>query len=161
MPAGLRVRKNIARGHANHCDGTRAVNGAGPAPRVSGDGRRSDRLFELLRGAERDLLAGLDLDRFAGRRLRPIRAARFLTCRMPSPPMRMRSPFLRCLTILPTRPPRIASACFLEISLSSAMLAARCFSVTVVVVAISPSSMKRWRGSSAAQSEAVKRFGCG
>src|SRR3954470_2884684 len=31
----------------------------------------SDRLFEFLGGAERDLLAGLDLDRFAGRRIAP------------------------------------------------------------------------------------------
>src|ERR1700692_4766905 len=76
--------------------------------------------------------------------LRPMRAARLRTCKMPSPPMRMRSPFLRCLTILPTRPPRMASACFFDSSLSSARLAARFFNVTVVDVvlaAIRSSSM--------------------
>ena len=59
----------------------------------------------------------------------------------------MRSPFFRCLTIWLTRPPRMASACFFESSLSSATLAARCFNVTVVAgcVAIRPSSIKRWR----------------
>ena len=64
--------------------------------------------------------------------LRPMRAARLRTCRMPRPPMRIRSPFFRCLTIWPTRPPRMASACFFDSSLSSATLAARCFNVTVV-----------------------------
>src|SRR5271166_163011 len=89
--------------------------------------------------------------------LRPMRAARFRTCRMPRPPIRMRSPFLRCLTILPTRPASMASACFFESSLSSATLAARCFNVTVVagLVAMRPSSMKRWRGKSARHIDAL------
>src|SRR6202165_4024743 len=67
--------------------------------------------------------------------LRPMRAARLRTCRMPRPTMRMRSPFFRCLVIRPTRSFRMASACFLDNSCSSAMAAARCLSVTVVGVA--------------------------
>src|SRR6266540_545404 len=35
--------------------------------------------------------------------LRPMRAARFLTCKIPSPAIRMRSPFLRCLVMRATR----------------------------------------------------------
>jgi hypothetical protein len=60
----------------------------------------------------------------------------------------------------------MASACFLESSLSSARLAARCFNVTVGavilpgVVVISPSyEAVAWK--SAAHGEAVKRFGSG
>ena len=34
---------------------------------------------------------------------RPIRAGRFLTCRMPKPAILIRSPFLRCLVMRPTR----------------------------------------------------------
>ena len=41
--------------------------------------------------------------------LRPIRAARFLTCKIPRPAIPTRSPFLRCLVIRPTRSPRRAS----------------------------------------------------
>src|SRR6266700_2978271 len=63
--------------------------------------------------------------------LRPSRAARLRTCRMPSPPMRMRSPFLRCLVTRLTRSPSTASVCFFDISWFSAKLAARCFIVTV------------------------------
>src|SRR5947199_2608565 len=63
--------------------------------------------------------------------LRPIRAARWRTCRMPSPPMRKRLPFFRCLTMLPTMSLSIASACFFAISWPSASSAARCLRVTV------------------------------
>src|SRR5205823_9015107 len=35
--------------------------------------------------------------------LRPMRAARFLTCRLPRPEMRLREPVLRCLPRLATR----------------------------------------------------------
>ena len=67
--------------------------------------------------------------------LRPMRAARLRTCRIPRPTMRIRSPFFRCLVILVTRSLRMASACFLDNSWSSAMADARCLSVTVVGVA--------------------------
>src|SRR5215468_1793884 len=67
--------------------------------------------------------------------LRPMRAARLRTCRMPRPLMRMRSPFLRCLTRSPTRSLRIVSACFFGTSWVSARDAARCLMVTVVGVA--------------------------
>src|SRR5882757_6238795 len=67
--------------------------------------------------------------------LRPIRAARLRTCRMPRPTMRMRSPFLRCLVIIVTMSVKMLSACFFESSCASAIAAARCFSVTVVGVA--------------------------
>src|ERR1700730_9644429 len=67
--------------------------------------------------------------------LRPMRAARLRTCRMPRPAMRMRSPFLRCLTRSPTRSLRIVSACFFGTSWVSARDAARCLMVTVVGVA--------------------------
>src|SRR5205823_12557505 len=63
--------------------------------------------------------------------LRPIRAARWRTCRMPSPPMRRRLPFFRCLTMLPTMSLSIASACFFATSWLSASSAARCLRVTV------------------------------
>src|SRR5689334_3395016 len=63
--------------------------------------------------------------------LRPSRAARLRTWRMPSPPMRIRSPFLRCLVTKVTRSPSTASVCFFDISWFSAKLAARCFMVTV------------------------------
>src|SRR5437016_1526912 len=63
--------------------------------------------------------------------LRPIRAARWRTCRMPSPTRRRRLPFFRCLTMLPTRSLRIPSACFFAISWLSASSAARCLRVTV------------------------------
>src|SRR6202048_1048902 len=66
--------------------------------------------------------------------LRPMRAARLRTCRMPSPPMRMRSPFLRCLVTRPTRSPSTASVCFFDISWDSERFAARCFRVTVAGV---------------------------
>src|SRR6476660_1088383 len=68
--------------------------------------------------------------------LRPMRAARLRTCRMPRPPMRMRSPFFRCFTTRSTMLPRIASACFLESSWPSATFADRCFSVTVGAVVL-------------------------
>src|SRR5215213_9495642 len=68
--------------------------------------------------------------------LRPMRAARLRTCRMPRPPMRMRSPFLRCFTTRSTMLPRIASACFFESSWPSATFAERCFSVTVGAVVL-------------------------
>src|ERR1700676_2182614 len=67
--------------------------------------------------------------------LRPMRAARLRTCRMPRPTMRMRSPFFRCLVIRLTMSLRMDSACFLDNSCSSAIAAARCLSVTVVGVA--------------------------
>src|SRR5215470_14620537 len=67
--------------------------------------------------------------------LRPMRAARLRTWRMPRPPMRMRSPFLRCFTTRPTKSPRIVSDCFFAISWLPAKVAARCFRVTVVCVA--------------------------
>src|SRR3954452_7805519 len=67
--------------------------------------------------------------------LRPMRAARLRTWRMPRPTMRIRSPFLRCLVTLPTRSVRMASVCFFDSSWSSARPAARCLSVTVVGVA--------------------------
>src|SRR4051812_47920695 len=60
-----------------------------------------------------------------------MRAARLRTWRIPRPPIRMRSPFLRCLVTKPTSSPRTDSACFLDISCDSARLAARCFNVTV------------------------------
>src|SRR5215472_16927248 len=63
--------------------------------------------------------------------LRPSRAARLRTTRMPRPPMRMRSPFLRCLVTKPTRSPSTASVCFFDISWDSERFAARCLSVTV------------------------------
>src|SRR5256886_8202267 len=50
---------------------------------------------------------------------------------MPSPPRRRRLPFFKCLMILPTNSPRIASACFFAISWVSASSAARCLRVTV------------------------------
>src|SRR6516162_1471843 len=67
--------------------------------------------------------------------LRPMRAARLRTWRMPRPLMRMRSPFLRCLTRSPTKSLRIVSACFFGTSWVSARAAARCLMVTVVGVA--------------------------
>src|SRR5262249_16756431 len=67
--------------------------------------------------------------------LRPMRAARLRTCRMPRPLMRMRSPFLRCFTRRSTRSLRIVSACFFGTSWVSARDAARCLRVTVVGVA--------------------------
>src|SRR5258705_7305500 len=54
---------------------------------------------------------------------------------MPRPTMRMRSPFFRCLVILPTMSVRMASAAFFDSSWASARSAARCLSVTVVGVA--------------------------
>src|SRR3974377_508369 len=63
--------------------------------------------------------------------LRPMRAARLRTTRMPRPPMRIRSPFLRCLVTRPTRSPRTASVWFFDISWDSERFAARCFRVTV------------------------------
>ena len=72
--------------------------------------RPSDRHLQVLGGPERHLPAGLDLDRLAGRGIaRPMRAARLRTCRMPRPEILMRSPFLRCLVISPTRSPSRAS----------------------------------------------------
>ena len=50
-----------------------------------------------------------------------MRAARLRTCRMPRPTMRMRSPFFRCLVMRMTRSLRMASACFLDNSCSSAI----------------------------------------
>src|SRR5262249_667919 len=66
--------------------------------------------------------------------LGPMRAARWRTARMPSPPMRMREPFLRCFTPCPTKSLSIVSACFFAISCSSASEAARCLRVTVAWV---------------------------
>src|SRR5260370_28319336 len=63
--------------------------------------------------------------------LRPIRAARWRTCRMPSPTRRRRLPFFRGLTMLPTRSLSIVSACFFAISSLSASSAARCLRGTV------------------------------
>src|SRR5947208_866120 len=63
--------------------------------------------------------------------LRPMRAARWRTCRMPSPTIRRRLPFFRCLTMLPTMSLSIASACFFATSWLSASSAARCLRVTV------------------------------
>src|SRR5215470_9847436 len=54
---------------------------------------------------------------------------------MPRPPMRMRSPFFRCLTTRPTKSPRIVSDSFFAISWLPARVAARCFKVTVVCAA--------------------------
>src|ERR1043165_8948379 len=68
--------------------------------------------------------------------LRPMRAARLRTCRMPSPPIRMRSPFFRCFTTRSTMLPRMASECFLASSCCSATFAARCFRVTVGAVVL-------------------------
>src|SRR5207302_3837230 len=45
--------------------------------------------------------------------LRPMRAARLRTCRMPSPFRRMRAPFLRDFVISPARSSMISLACFL------------------------------------------------
>src|SRR5262245_57816677 len=66
--------------------------------------------------------------------LRPMRAARWRTCRMPSPPIRRRLPFLRCFTMRPTMSDSIASLCFLGTSWLAAISAARCLRVTVVAV---------------------------
>src|ERR1043166_9385047 len=63
--------------------------------------------------------------------LRPMRAARLRTTRMPSPPMRMRSPFFRCLVTKPTGSLSTASVCFFDISWDWARSAERCFKVTV------------------------------
>src|SRR5204862_7121416 len=46
--------------------------------------------------------------------LRPLRAARLRTWRMPRPTMRIRSPFFRCLVIMATMSLRIDSACFFD-----------------------------------------------
>src|SRR5262249_20574712 len=63
--------------------------------------------------------------------LRPMRAARLRTTRMPSPPIRMRSPFLRCFAIMSMKSPRKPSVFFFAISFWAARPAARCLSVTV------------------------------
>src|SRR6266849_2105155 len=63
--------------------------------------------------------------------LRPMRAARWRTCKMPSPTRRRRLPFFRCLTMLSTMSLSIVSACFFAISWLSASSAARCLRVTV------------------------------
>ena len=110
-----------------------------PSPWKRGPAReRSDRFLELLGRAERDFLAGLDLDRLAGRRIasHPGGAVAHLhagetRARMPSPTMRRRLPFFRCLTMFPTMSLSIVSACFFAISWLSASSAARCLRVTV------------------------------
>src|ERR1700746_62105 len=62
--------------------------------------------------------------------LRPMRAARCLTCRMPRPAIRMRSPFFRCRVIKPISSCRSSCPARLDMSCSLAKLAARCLSVT-------------------------------
>ena len=52
--------------------------------------------LEVLGGPEGNLLAGLDLMASPVAGFRPMRAARLRTWRMPSPGMRIRSPFFKC-----------------------------------------------------------------
>ena len=67
--------------------------------------------------------------------LRPMRAGRLRTWRMPRPAMRILSPFLRCLEIIVTRSVRTSVATFLDSSWLSPKVAARCLSVTTVCLA--------------------------
>lgn len=83
-----------------------------------------DNFFKFLRGAEVNLLALLFGWSSRWRGCDPSARPVCTTCRMPRPPMRMRSPFLRCFTTWPTKPPRMASGCFFESSLACAMSAA-------------------------------------
>ena len=93
---------------------------------------RLHRFLEFLGRPERDLLARLDLDGFAGRRVPSHLAARFRTWRMPRPVRRILSPLLRCCVVSVTKSPSTASACFFGRSWLSDKAAARCLSVTVV-----------------------------
>ena len=92
---------------------------------------RLDRLFQFPGRPECDLLARLDLDGLAGRRIRPIRAARLRTWRMPRPVRRILSPLFRWRVVSVTKSPSTASACFFAMSWLSANAAARCLSVMV------------------------------
>src|SRR5262249_16919938 len=98
--------------------------------------------------------------------LRPMRAARLRTPRMPRAPMRMRSPFLRCLVTKFTSSPSSASVCFFDISWDSERFAARCFRVTVAcapgffAAMAGPPGYGRWLRSHASRF-GIRRFGKG
>ena len=62
-------------------------------------------------GPQRGVTLALAVSPVAG--LRPMRAARLRTCRMPRPAIFTRSPFLRCLVIMPTSSSSISTPCFL------------------------------------------------
>jgi hypothetical protein len=64
---------------------------------------RLDCRLEFLVRPKPHLLAGLDLTGLASRRVRPVRAARVLTSRMPRPLMRIRLPCFRCVVIAVTK----------------------------------------------------------
>jgi hypothetical protein len=93
------------------------------------------RLFQFLGNPECDLLARLDLDGLAGRRIPPILAACFRTWRMPRPVRRILSPFFRWRVVSVTKSPSTASACFFAMSWLSANAAARCLRVMVAWMA--------------------------
>src|SRR6478752_9973879 len=59
--------------------------------------------------------------------LRPMRAARFRTCRLPSPAIFTRSRFFKCLVIKPARSLRISWLCFLVNLCFFAKAWANCF----------------------------------
>src|ERR1700712_3516124 len=77
--------------------------------------------------------------------LRPARAGRSLTSRIPRPLMRSRLPAVRCVTSRPTIFIRTASACFFGIEWLSPNCSARCFSVMTVGVA-SFGATRGWSG---------------
>src|SRR6516164_5530852 len=86
--------------------------------------------FKSLAARNATFLLALNLIASPVAGLRPMRAARFLTCKIPSPEILIRSPFLRCLVIRPTRSARRASPARFVNWCSSASVAARCLSVT-------------------------------
>ena len=93
------------------------------------------RLLQFLGNPEGDLLARLDLDRLAGRRV-PSHPGRPLPhLEMPSPVRRILSPLLRCRVVSVTKSPSTASACFFGRSWLSDKAAARCLSVMVACAA--------------------------
>ena len=88
------------------------VSPQGAADRHSADGLIDlHRFLEFLGNPEGDLLARLDLDGFASRRI-PSHSGGTLP-RMPIPFSRILSPFLRCRVVSVTKSPNTASACFL------------------------------------------------
>ena len=91
---------------------------------------RLNRLAEILRGAERCFLLALISIASPVAGLRPMRAERLRTSRVPSPAMRIRAPFLRCSPIKATVPASISFACFVEIPCASPIEVASWRSVT-------------------------------
>ena len=94
----------------------------------------STAIFKSLAARKATFLLSFHLDRFTGCRIAPHAGRALPDCTIPAA-MRTRSPFFRCLVIMPTSSPRSATPRRASSNNFVAKTAARCFSVTVGLAA--------------------------